>query len=84
MCSRLGLGVPEAPVPRLNSRRPGRVEEEGKSERGALDGKAAASAGACYGGEDCVEGNAAGIILPPEPTSMDDDLRYMHTEEEVR
>ena len=29
-----------------------------------------------------VKARKAGIILPPEPTSMEDDLRYMHTEEE--
>ena len=29
-----------------------------------------------------VKARKAGIILPPEPTSMDDDLRYMHNEED--
>ena len=58
------------------------LKKKEKSERGALDGVPPHLPALAMAGKTASKARKAGIILPPEPTSMDDDLRYMHTEEE--
>jgi len=75
--------VVEGLVQKLRSRHPDvfTAESEGSSEapRTAAEQQAAWDA---LKKKETVKARKAGIILPPEPTSMEDDLRYMHTEEE--
>ena len=58
------------------------LKKKEKSERGALDGVPPHLPALAMAEKTASKARKAGIILPPEPTSMDDDLRYMHTEEE--
>lgn len=58
------------------------LKKKEKSDRGALDGIPPHLPALAMAEKTAVKARKAGIILPPEPTSMDDDLRYMHTEEE--
>lgn len=58
------------------------LKKKEKSDRGALDGIPPHLPALAMAEKTAVKARKAGIILPPEPTSMDDDLRYMHTEED--
>lgn len=58
------------------------LKKKEKSDRGALDGIPPHLPALAMAEKTAVKARKAGIILPPEPTSMEDDLRYMHTEEE--
>ena len=58
------------------------LKKKEKSDRGALDGIPPHLPALAMAEKAASKARKAGIILPPEPTSMDDDLRYMHTEEE--
>ena len=73
--------VVEGLVQKLRSRHPDvfTAESEGSSEapRTAAEQQALAMAE-----KTAVKARKAGIILPPEPTSMEDDLRYMRNEED--
>ena len=80
--------VVEGLIEKLRSRHPDVFASEGeqtakeKSDRGALDGIPPHLPALAMAEKAASKARKAGIILPPEPTSMDDDLRYMHTEEE--
>lgn len=58
------------------------LKKKEKSDRGALDGIPPHLPALAMAEKTAVKARKAGIILPPEPTSMENDLRYMHTEEE--
>ena len=58
------------------------LKKKEKGDRGALDGIPPHLPALAMAEKTAVKARKAGIILPPEPTSMDDDLRYMHTEED--
>ena len=58
------------------------LKKKEKSDRGALDGIPPHLPALAMAEKTAVKARKAGIILPPEPTSMEDDLRYMHTEED--
>ena len=58
------------------------LKKKEKSDRGALDGIPPHLPALAMAEKTAVKARKAGIILPPEPTSMDDNLRYMHTEED--
>ena len=60
-----------------------KLKKKEKSNRGALDGIPPHLPALTMAEKAASKARKAGIILPPEPTSMDDDLRYMHTEEEL-
>ena len=58
------------------------LKKKEKSDRGALDGIPPHLPALAMAEKAASKARKAGIILPPEPTSMDDDLRYMHNEED--
>ena len=58
------------------------LKKKEKSDRGALDGIPPHLPALAMAEKTAVKARKAGIILPPEPTSMEDDLRYMHNEED--